>query len=108
MSHTLRVASYRFRATLARQWSGYLGLMLLIALVGGVAMASLAGARRTESSFPVYVASTNPATTAARAPDCVKSCFSPTDNVPTGNTAGCEAWPQRQAMPRPDDSRPAP
>ena len=63
MSHTLRVASYRFRATLARQWSGYLGLMLLIALVGGVAMASLAGARRTESSFPVYVASTNPATT---------------------------------------------
>jgi hypothetical protein len=37
--------------------------MLLIALVGGLSMASLAGARRTDSSFPIYVASTHPATT---------------------------------------------
>jgi hypothetical protein len=37
--------------------------MLLIALVGGLSMASLAGARRTDSSFPIYVASTNPSTT---------------------------------------------
>ena len=34
--------------------------MLLIGLVGGVALGSAAAARRTESSFPVYLASTNP------------------------------------------------
>jgi hypothetical protein len=37
--------------------------MLLIALVGGLSMASLAAARRTDSSFPIYVASTDPSTT---------------------------------------------
>jgi MacB-like periplasmic core domain/FtsX-like permease family len=63
MNHIGRVATYRFRATFTRQWGGYVSLMLLIALVGGLSMASLAGARRTDSSFPTYVASTNPATT---------------------------------------------
>jgi putative ABC transport system permease protein len=62
MSHIFRVAWYRFRATFARQWGGYVGLMVLIALVGGLSMASLAGARRTDSSFPIYVASTDPST----------------------------------------------
>jgi hypothetical protein len=38
------------------------GVVLLVGLLGGVAMASIAGARRTESSFPTYVASTNPST----------------------------------------------
>ncbi len=63
MSDIFRVASYRFRATFGRRWGGYVSLMLLIALVGGLSMASLAGARRTDSSFPIYVASTDPATT---------------------------------------------
>jgi hypothetical protein len=60
MSDIFRVASYRFRATLGRRWGGYVSLMLLIALVGGLSMASLAGARRTDSSFPIYLASTHP------------------------------------------------
>jgi hypothetical protein len=58
------VAWYRLRAGFARKWSGYLSLVLLIALVGGLAFASLAGARRTESSFTTYLASTNPSTIA--------------------------------------------
>ncbi len=37
-------------------------MVLLIGIVGGLALASVAGARRTESSFPAYVASTNPST----------------------------------------------
>ncbi len=37
--------------------------MLLVALVGGLSMASLAGARRTDSSFSIYLASTNPSST---------------------------------------------
>src|SRR5271155_1605163 len=55
-----RVAWYRFRATFRRRWGGYLAIVLLIGLVGGLAMGSIAGARRTQSSFPVYLASTNP------------------------------------------------
>lgn len=55
-----RVASYRLRVTFARRWSGYLSLVLLIGLVGGLAMGSIAGARRTQSSYPKFLASTNP------------------------------------------------
>jgi hypothetical protein len=60
MSDIFRVASYHFRATFGRRWGGYVSFMLLIALAGGLSMASLAAARRTDSSFPIYVASTNP------------------------------------------------
>ena len=56
----LRVAGYRFRITFGRRWSAYLSLVLLIGLIGGLAMGALAAARRTESSFPTFLASTNP------------------------------------------------
>jgi hypothetical protein len=55
------VAIYRFRATFGRRWGGYLALVLFIGLIGGLAMGSVAGARRTQSSFPTYLASTDPA-----------------------------------------------
>ena len=58
----LRVTWYRFRATFSRRWVGYLSVVVLIGSVGGLALASVAGARRTQSSFPTYVASTNPST----------------------------------------------
>ncbi len=54
------VAWYRFRATLERRRGDYLALVLLVALVGGLAMGSLSAARRTQSSFATYLASTNP------------------------------------------------
>jgi hypothetical protein len=57
---TFRVAWYRFAATLGRRRGGYLALIVLIGLVGGLAMGSIAAARRTQSSFPRYLASTNP------------------------------------------------
>ncbi|MGP0031684.1 MAG: ABC transporter permease [Acidimicrobiales bacterium] len=60
MSRALRVAWYRFRATIGRRWGGYLSLVLLIALVGGLAMAGVASARRTQSSFTTFLAGTNP------------------------------------------------
>ena len=56
------VAWYRFRASFRRRWTGYLSVIVLIALTGGLAMASVAGARRTQSSYPTYLASTNPST----------------------------------------------
>ncbi|HXB38437.1 MAG TPA: FtsX-like permease family protein [Acidimicrobiales bacterium] len=60
MSAVLRESLYRFRATFRRQWTGYVWLVVLVGVVGGTSMAAIAGARRTQSSFPVYEASTNP------------------------------------------------
>jgi len=56
---TLRVSWYRFRTTFGRRWGGYLAVVLLVGLIGGIAMASMAGARRTQSSYPAYLASAN-------------------------------------------------
>ncbi len=53
------VVWYRSRTTFARRWSAYLGLMLLIGLIGGIAMGSIAAARRTQSSYPAFLASTD-------------------------------------------------
>jgi MacB-like periplasmic core domain/FtsX-like permease family len=56
----LRVARYRFRATFGDRWGGYLALVLLVGLVGGLALGAVAAARRTQAAFPAYLASTNP------------------------------------------------
>src|SRR5579863_4997672 len=61
-SHTFEFAWYRFRATFHRRWATYLSVILLIGLTGGLAMASIAGARRTQSSYPTFLQSTNPST----------------------------------------------
>ena len=60
MRQALRVGWYRFRATFGRRWGGYLSVALLVGLIGGVAMASIAAGRRTQSSYPTFLASTNP------------------------------------------------
>ena len=54
------MARFRFAATFARRRAGYLTLALLVALLGGLAMGSVAAARRTQSSYPQYVESANP------------------------------------------------
>jgi hypothetical protein len=56
----LRVAWIRFRATFRRRWGGYLALAVLVGLVGGLAMGSIAAAWRTYSSCPQFLAGTNP------------------------------------------------
>jgi len=58
--NALRAAWYRLTVTLRRRWAGYLGLVLITGLTGGVALGAAAAARRTESSFPVFLASSNP------------------------------------------------
>jgi len=55
-----RLAWYRFRVTFPRRWGGYLALAVLTGLVGGVAMGSMVAARRTDASYPKFLASTNP------------------------------------------------
>jgi len=51
---------WRFRSTFAHRWGGYLGVVLVVGILGGVAMGAVTGARRTQGAFPVYLASTNP------------------------------------------------
>ena len=60
MSQALRVAWYRFRSTLGDRWGGYLALVLLVGLIGGLALGAVAAARRTQAAFPAYLASTDP------------------------------------------------
>ena len=60
MSGVLRVAWYRFRFTFGGRWGGYLTIVLVVGLLGGLAMGVVGAARRTQSSFPTYLASTNP------------------------------------------------
>ncbi len=55
-----RVAWYVARATIRGRIGGFLALALLTGLVGGVAMAAMTAARRTDSSYPDYLASTRP------------------------------------------------
>ncbi len=59
MSESFRVAWYRFGATLRSRWSGYLTIVLLVGLLGGLALGSMAGARRTQSSFATLMAESN-------------------------------------------------
>ena len=56
----LRLADYRLRSTFRRRWGGYLTLILFVGLAGGLAMGSLAAARRTQSSSPQYLQATDP------------------------------------------------
>lgn len=54
-----RVVWYRVRATWSSRWGGSLGLVVVIGLIGGIAMGSVTAARRTRSSYPAFLASTN-------------------------------------------------
>ncbi len=51
---------FRLRGGFRSRRGGYLAIVVIIALTGGVAMGSIAAARRTQSSYPTYLASTNP------------------------------------------------
>ncbi len=54
------VTWFRFRRTFRQRLGGYLALAVLVGLVGGLALASVTAARRTQSSFPTFLRSTNP------------------------------------------------
>lgn len=74
----LTVAWYRFHATFHRRWGGYLAIALLIGLIGGIAMGSIAAARRTQSSYPAFLASTN-------ASELTMSTYGVTNNAAANN-----------------------
>jgi hypothetical protein len=49
----------RLRSELRSRWRSWLGLALLIGLTGAAAVAAAAGARRTETAYPRFVAAQN-------------------------------------------------
>jgi hypothetical protein len=55
-----RVGWYWFRANFGRRWANYLTILLLVGAMGGLALGSVAGARKTQSSYNTFLASTNP------------------------------------------------
>lgn len=59
MTESVRVGWYRFVATFRVRSGGYLTIVLLVGLLGGLAMGSIAGARRTQSSFSTLMARAN-------------------------------------------------
>jgi ABC-type lipoprotein release transport system permease subunit len=56
----IELAWYRFATSWRRLGVGYLALVLVVGLGGGLALGSVAAARRTASSYSVFLASTNP------------------------------------------------
>ena len=56
----LDLARYRTRSTFRRSRGGYLALIILLGLVGGLGLGSLSAARRTQSSFTDLLATTQP------------------------------------------------
>jgi hypothetical protein len=55
----LAVAWYRLRASFHDRWATYLTIVLLVGVIGGLAMGAVAGARRSQSAFPDYLASSH-------------------------------------------------
>ena len=45
-----------FRSELRRRWRSWMILVVLVAVVGGLVLASVAAGRRTASAFPRFVA----------------------------------------------------
>src|SRR5579863_5752769 len=59
-SKSTRVGWYWFRANFRRRWANYLTIIVLVGAVGGLSLGSVAAARRTQSSYNTFLASTNP------------------------------------------------
>ena len=84
---------YRSRTTFGRQWGAYLSLVLLIGLIGGVAMGSIAAARRTQSAYPAFLAATD-------ASDLTMSTYGITNNSSASNYSPMLTRRDRRICPR--------
>jgi len=58
------VVDYWTRMTLRERWRSYAGVVLLLGLTGGLSLFAIAGARRTQSSYPRFLRSANASTLA--------------------------------------------
>jgi hypothetical protein len=86
----LAVARYRLRATLHDRWTSYLTIVLLVGVIGGLAMAAVTGARRSQSAFPDFLASSH-------ASDLQLQIFNPAS--PSGGLGGPDLTSQFARLP---------
>jgi hypothetical protein len=56
----LRIGWFWLRTSLRRHWANYLAIIILVGSIGGLALGSVAAARRTASSYNVFLTNTNP------------------------------------------------
>ena len=98
-SGAFRISWYRFRCTLRRRWGGYLALALLLGLVGGLAMGSVAAARRTQGAYPAYLAATNPSDLTVLTGLSGSTHASGYDPASSGRSPRCPASGMSPAMP---------
>jgi len=100
---TAAIAGYRFRATFGARLGGYLAVVALLGLLGGVALAALASARRTDSSYPRFLATTNPSdffvqpTTQGRA-NCGTVFFRDLERLPHVRKVECATALQAETL----------
>jgi len=105
-----QVVRYRLRAALRRRLGAHVVIAALVAVLGATAMASIAAARRTQSSFPRFLASTHPSdvtmTTYGTSGDSPANVYSPElerrlSQIP--GVAHIESWTEIFGAPlRPD------
>ena len=60
----MKLARYWFGTTFRRKWRSYLGLIVVLGIMGGLSLFVLAGARRTQSAYHRYITSVNASTMA--------------------------------------------
>ncbi len=82
-----RVAWYRFRITFRRRWGGYVGVVVLVAGVGGLAIGSVTAGRITQSAFGSALRRSNPSDLTASAFGAGASGQQPTMAQGAGLTA---------------------
>ncbi len=56
----MRVGRYWIRTNLRRRWTNYVAIVLLVGAIGGLAIGSVAAARRTQTSYNTFLADSNP------------------------------------------------
>ena len=69
-------------------WRGWAGLALIIALAGGAVLAAAAGASRTDSAYPRFLAQSHASDV------LVSPAGGPASPATTPRSARCPAWPR--------------
>ena len=100
------IAWYTWRASWRRSWRAALAVAVIGGLLGAVGLASLAGARRTDSAYGRYLASINASTVMIDVPGPVLPVIQHIEHLPDASSSA--AWLGLNATPivggKPDSS----
>jgi hypothetical protein len=86
----MQIAWYTWRANWRRSWRAALAVAVVGGLLGAVALASLAGARRTDSAYGRYLASINASTVMVDVPGPILPVIQHIEQLPGASSTA--AW----------------